>query len=132
MIDVIDLTWNDLDIAKENLQRINEHYKQYNELNSYRGRDRDSIMDENKNKEWFVFKEQLYHKDGYVIDECHKEKVGDNNWLYKPNYDACAYNIRLKTDDGKPYQMSAFWCGYFESLHYAEIILDNSDMRIEF
>ena len=55
--------------------------------------------------------------------------------------DVCKYNIdayfatnclKLKTDNGKLMQMSAFWCGYFEKLQEVEIVLVETDMKISF
>lgn len=34
--DIVEIDWNDLDIAKENLKRIKEHYLWYKEINRYR------------------------------------------------------------------------------------------------
>ena len=34
--DYLELTWKNLDIAKENLQRIKEHYELYEAVDSYR------------------------------------------------------------------------------------------------
>ena len=34
--DYLELTWKDLDIAKENLQRIKEHYTLYEGVDGYR------------------------------------------------------------------------------------------------
>lgn len=110
--DIIELDWNNLDVAKQNLQRIKEHYEQYRQLNGWRNeyghKDRDSIIEKNKTKDWFVGE--------------------DNTTWSTPEY--C---IKLYTDDGKPFQISCFWCGYFEYLHGAEIITSgDSDISFSF
>jgi hypothetical protein len=101
--DYIELTWKNLDIAKENLDYIKEHYEMYSDLNGYsyrKKRSNDETIELYKDKPWFV-----------------------------AEYDFC---LKLKTDDGQFMQISAFWCGYFEALHEAEIIADTSDMKISF
>ena len=98
----LELTWKNLDVAKENLKRIREHYNQYKEINSYSysKKNREDILGENKDKDWFV-------------------KENEN----------C---IILYTDDNKPFQFWAPWCGYFESLNHVEIVPTYSDMKIIF
>ncbi len=113
---LVELDFNDIKVAEANLDRINEHYKQYQELNSYNG--------------WFVKKEKLAaykeNPDKYsVIDESMKERFLKEGYLLKnviDNYEAenC---IILYTDEGKPFRFSADWCGYFESLQSVEIII---------
>lgn len=103
-VDTLDLTWNKLEVAKENLKRIKEHYLWYEEINnSYKSRNR------NQNP-----KEPEWHKE-IKIDH------GDNNAI-----------ISLKTDDGKDFQFYAFWCGYFETLYSAEIVFSDNDLRVDF
>ena len=36
--------------------------------------------------------------------------------------------LELITDDGKAYPYSPFWCGYFETLHKAEIVEADNDL----
>ena len=58
----LELTWTNLDVAKENLKRIREHYEQYMDLSGYGYGDRRSnleILKENENKDWFVKKKDL-------------------------------------------------------------------------
>lgn len=40
--------------------------------------------------------------------------------------------IRLYSDDGKVFQMWTTWVGHFETLNYAEIIVEDNDMKISF
>lgn len=134
VIGYIDLEWWDLNVAKENLQRIKEHYSQYEAINSYFDRrTSEEIYNENMDKNWFVYKPRLVSKlNGCVIDEKEKNKIGEENCEYIPDDYFAQHCIILKTDDGKNYQLSAFWCGYFEHLYSAEIEMDNSDMKILF
>jgi len=110
--DNLELDWDDLSIAKANLQRINEHYQQYKSLNGYstKSKSREQIFKDNRKKDWFVGFERNGRTDDYMAEHC----------------------IILKTDGDADLQLSCFWCGYFESLRSAEIIIDNSDMKIEF
>ena len=106
--ETLEMVWENLDVAKKNLQRIKEHYSQYKELNSYSlKKSREKILESSKDKDWFV------------------EGTG---------YSESENCIILYSDDGKPWQFWAPWCGYFESLNYAEIIIpeEENDMKITF
>jgi hypothetical protein len=46
--DYLELTWKNIDIAKENLQRIKEHYEMYKGINSC-----SSYMKNLSKEEWF-------------------------------------------------------------------------------
>lgn len=101
-VDTLELEWENLDIAKENLQAIREHYTMYcdAELSLYYskiGETQQSIIESNKDKWWFV---EQYPK------QCIKFKADNNNIM----------------------QMSAFWTGYFETLYCAEIVTSESDL----
>ena len=100
----IETTWENIEIAEENLKRIEEHYSFYEELYNHESKSKKQIIEENKDKIWFVRK-----------------------------YEFC---LNLKADDGKEFQYSASkWCGYFESLNWAEIVEEpkpSSKRRIEF
>ena len=107
----IDLAWENLEIAKENLQRIKRHYQYYRDSNDY-GYPRKS-NDEIKRIKAEAKQQVWYHKG-------------------RPHYD---FIIMLKLDDGTEHQYHTFWCGYFEHLHEAEIIvepIEDHDMRISF
>lgn len=136
----LELEWQNLEIAKANLKRIEEHYKQYREIESYRGKDDQTILEGNKDKDWFVKKDRLVtfkpnHTESYwAIDEKDKEKClkAGNTIAIFIEVMTAQHQIILYTDDNKPWQIFAPWCGYFETLNYAEIVEDNSDRKIEF
>ena len=132
--DYLDLSWDNLDIAKANLQSIKEHYDMYTAINSYgRNPSRESLYEKNKDKSWFVNNPILYCiSQNNAISEDSKSRYKEENLEYRPD-DYYAQNcIIIKTDKNKDFQMSAFWCGYFESLYSAEIEIDQSDMKIVF
>jgi len=131
----LDISWKNLDIAKENLQRIKEHYQMYQEINGYGKKlTKNQILDKNKHKEWFVNTLKLFCiSSNNAIDEKDKKKVGDGNWEYRYDEHYSIYCLKLKLDNGNDMQMSAHWCGYFETLHEAEIeMTNNNDMKISF
>ena len=99
--DVLDYEWDDFEVAKRALQRINEHYKWYmSRIDSY-----SFSPKELQRPEW------------------HKK-------VNKKDYPTAYHNlIILEMDDGEEVQFWAPWCGYFESLHSAEIVISE---RIEF
>lgn len=45
---------------------------------------------------------------------------------------AAQYMLIIYTDDNKPFQFHAPWCGYFETLNGIEIVEDQSDRKIRF
>lgn len=104
---VLEMEWENLDIAKENLQRIREHYEVYS----------------NKRfPDWRLTKKQLEDK---------QKEAKTKPWFVK-EYDFC---LMLKADNGNECQISAPWCGYFERLYGADIITKepaNNDMSISF
>lgn len=54
-IRILDLEWSNLDIAKENLQAIKEHYQFYTEINEVASKkDYAELVNKYKNKWWFV------------------------------------------------------------------------------
>ena len=132
-IEYLDLTWNDLNIAKENLQRIKAHYEMYQDLNYGNKLTREQILTNNKSKDWFVNIPKLYCiSSNNAIDENAKKQVGDNNWEYRPDIEYAKYCLHIKSDTGNDMQLRAFWCGYFEKLHSIEIEINNAAMKIEF
>lgn len=135
-IGTLELEWNDLNVAKENLKRIQEHYKMYDALNSYFDkRNNQEIIKSFEGNDWLVLDKKMAafksetewwcidknqidacEKKGYKIIEVYDETMAEN----------C---IILYTDEGKPWRIWAPWCGRFETLSGAEIIVDNSDMK---
>ena len=99
--EVLEFEWEDLDIAKEGLKRINEHYKWYESKNSY-----------------------SFNKDEVSKPEWHNVNTDHVSNEY--------YLMNIRMDNGNEVQFWPPWVGYFESLHWAEIIIeDDPDMRIE-
>jgi len=137
---VLELEWNDLDVAKANLKRIKDHYQMYQELKSYSVRKQKTaqeIFAENSDKDWFVAmkKDALFSEGkfvrvidpkekkwwsgkGYSIDQIYDEFYGEN----------C---LNIFTDSGNKMQMTAFWIGHFEQLYGAKIIVA-VDEELEF
>jgi hypothetical protein len=55
-------------------------------------------------------------------------KLVGNIWYDKlDNKEYWAFNIACELDDGSYRNIHCGWCGYFEALHSAEIILDGDD-----
>ena len=70
--DYLEITWDDIDIAKENLQRIREHYEMYKELDGYRiNGSRQSIFEKNKKtvKPVILFKSKTIKESKEFQDE---------------------------------------------------------------
>lgn len=98
--DILEFEWNDVELAKQALERIKEHYLWYESINnSYSFRPKNI-----ERPEW--------HKN--ELDEKGLEKIAIQNMLV------------LQMDEGKQVQFWCPWCGYFETLYGAEIVLDES------
>lgn len=133
-ITYLELTWNKLSVAKENLKRIGAHYKMYRELKSYGYKlSISEIFKKNINQEWFVNKPELYciSKDSKIAEKT-RNKLKDGDWEYRPDPYYAEYYLNLTTDDGDTMQIRPFWIGYFERLNTVEIEINNEDMKIEF
>jgi len=109
----LELEWDILDMAKRNLKAIKDHY-----VNVYRKIERSSETHE-KRQEMY----KKHENEWWFVKELTRTKEIDN-------YVASNY-INLQTDSGNIMQMRCYWCGHFESLHGAEIIVDESDMKFE-
>jgi hypothetical protein len=107
----LEITWDDINLAKQNLVWIKEHYQMVSELNSYKVRrnklTKEEIIEKNKDKEWFVL-----------------------NKLSRGNIDMCAAegSIKLKIDNGNIVQIGSFWIGHFEHLESVEIFFEDKDL----
>lgn len=107
--DIIPLSWENIDIAKENLNRIKEHNEFVNELNdsTYKidnTRSRSEIIDSISNRDWAVLTNE-YESEIYIM---------------------------LMKDSGEFTKVHCFWVGYFESIISAKIIINDKDIEINF
>ena len=91
--ELLELDWDDLIVAKQNLNRIKEHYEYY-KSSSY---------------------------------SSHKDRVCPH-WM--ADTESSEYSIELLADNGQIWKIGVYWMGYFEQLYEAEIIINNSDMKI--
>lgn len=124
-IDFLEFSWEDINVAKDNLLRIKEHYEMHREINKYNSKlTKEQLFEKNKDKDWFVSVKSLFCiSSGQAISEKEKKKVGQDNWEYRIDNYFAEHCLKLKTDKGNDIQISAFWCGYFENLYSAEIVL---------
>ncbi len=92
---ILEFEWENIKVAKANLDRIEEHYKYYKALKGYGfpQKTRDELYKDNKHFDWFVDTKDLHQ-----------------------------YCLKVYTDGGSEIQFSAPWCGHFESLIWAEVI----------
>lgn len=93
--------YSTLELAEENLTRIKEHYV-LREAQDEVGR------------RWFSKDDKRKAELEKIIAEA-KNKP----WYVEKHPDIC---IKLLLNNRKEWQISAFWCGYFEHLQSAEII----------
>ena len=127
--EVLELSWENLDIAKENLKAIKDHYDGAKSFPEYSF---EKWIELNKGKFWFVVNKKLYSiSRNQAIDERQKDRfVGDCE--YRIDEYVAKSCIKFKTDDGNLMQIGCFWIGCFESIDRAEIIQDTEGMVIEF
>lgn len=124
--DIIELSWESLEIAKRNLKNIQEHYELYRSKNAYFPR-KEVDLNDCIGKEWFVFEQKPW---GKAIDgSLHRVDKETTDTVMIPDEYYATHCINLITDTGKTMQISCFWCGYFEHLISAEIIAENLDTK---
>src|ERR1035437_7356165 len=130
--DVLEISWNDLNVAKYNLKYIKEHYMMQDDINKNwkQKQTKEQWNEECTDKPWYVFQNVLL-QNGCVIDEKDKHKYDSKTLKYVANDDLAQNCIKLYTDNGNVFQISCFWIGYFEQLHSAKIIM-NEDNDLEF
>lgn len=142
MDNILELEWDNLDVATANLKRIQEHYEQYTEIRdgrySRRKRIAQEVITSNKDKDWIVLETKIAaFKDGQferIIDKKQISLYEGRGYEIKDVYDETyAQNcIKLYADNGNVFQMSCPWCGYFETLYSVEIENVINDLKIEF
>ena len=73
----------------------------------------------------------LWYKDQNNTWRSSKDKpVKEPDWHRGEQYD---FTLIVKMDNGNEVKFCAPWCGYFESLHHAEIFVPiDEELRIEF
>lgn len=91
--DTISLVWKDKELARKALKAIQAHYEFSNASDAW----------------------GITPRERSAI----KERARNEYWYCKDYPD---YNIMVEMDDGTFRSMNAFWCGYFETLHTAEVI----------
>lgn len=74
-------------------------------------------------KEHYAAKTSL---DNRYISNAFK-KFKKERWFCKDDEDIWEHYLILQDDEGNPIKLNAFWCGYFETLYSAEIIIDSDD-----
>jgi hypothetical protein len=97
---VLEYEWEDLNVAKEALRRIEEHYKWYQNVEHY-SRRFFKIIEKPK---WHNVKSKYITKDM------------EHNLL----------NIPM--DNGEEIQFWPPWCGYFETLYGASIVVEDKGL----
>lgn len=102
--DLLEFEWKDLDVVKECLKRIREHYRWYDSKSNYYSFRTEEVT----RPTWHNVKEQTFLK-------------GNEHCL-----------INLPMDNGNEVQFWPPWCGYFERLYGAEIVTKgDTDMKFE-
>lgn len=134
----IELEWNDINIAKANLQRIKEHYKLAQEFFGRWNNDDFELIENHRQKDWLVYKTRLVAfnlanpNDWWAIDKKDIAKLAKNSEIGTkeiPDVEAAKYELIIFTDAGKSFQFSAPWLGHFESLNFMKIECDESGME---
>lgn len=127
--DYIELGFQTLEVAEQNLERIREHYEMYRSLHDWfnKKESEQDILRKYSEKDWFVkrIKKAIYKDDinNYsIVDEKRlKALVKDKGYKVVDVFDNTEMSIILYADNGNSFQISCPWCGYFESLNSVEI-----------
>lgn len=105
---LLGLKTESLEVAKDCLRRIKEHYQYYEAQNKgdYRVR-------------WMNKEEKAAHD--RILESAKKAP-----W-YVEEFD---FSLNFDIGEGKTWRVNAFWCGYFEKLYGAEIVTEgDTDMK---
>lgn len=135
----LEFSWENIEVAKANLNRIKEHYKLYKELtNVWDFEQGQEELKKAAKNDWFAShtktfayneKEKSKHPANYypIADEKSKkafEKAG-HSFYNGLDFQVGTHSLKLQLDNGKFVQFGAPWCGYFETLISVEIETDN-------
>lgn len=99
--ELVGYSWPSLDEAKKALSYIKEHYQAYIESSDW-NKPRPYTVDHLKDKPWFFSGDDEQH----------------------PIRDAWMSLLKIPDGEGGMQVIGAFWCGYFECMHSARIVLD--------
>lgn len=109
----IGLCWDSIELARKALAALEEHYKIYSDIDgcSYRSRNEvDALRKKAMNTYWY------------------KQAIAQStdDWSKRP--DAWHINCAVEMDNGEFRNIpTSMWCGHFERLREAFIVLDNEE-----
>ena len=139
--ELLELQFDNIEVAKQNLKRIESHYLMNKELNNYPKNNDEKILKKYQNEDWFVLNEKpcIYYtengKETYQAIDTNKikkyKKNGYKTGTFIDEHQA-KYCIYLFTDKNIRMQISCPWMGYNNSLNFIEIVEDFSDRKIIF
>ena len=139
--DSLSLEWNNHSIVKENVDRIEDHYKFYNDLNGFGGRlsgkygdqkwnEQRKIHEENSQKDWAIVEWKIYSESRkQVVSPEYKKKFPED--CSKIPF-VSEVSLKIKSDEGKFITQSAYWCGHFEKLNWVEVRSKSPNYRKSF
>lgn len=105
----INLSWENISLAKQCLINIKEHYDIYRKDSEARNENDTNAC----------------YKDVLSKDWCRDKKIRKSDIFYS--------SLHAECDDGEWRRVSAgMWIGYFETLESAEVVGIDKDMKIEF
>lgn len=99
--EILEYEWKNLDVVKECLKRIREHYKWYESIENH-----------------YAYRHEKVEKPAWHNIQKQDYIMGNEHCL-----------INLPLDNGKEIQFWPPWCGYFEQLYGAEIVPCDNDMK---
>ena len=118
--------WTNIEIAKENLKRIKDHYDWITNFDpsSSRGRFGDCLTEDEEEE----YKKLSYRKRSEYLEKIFFKRSPSFVKIDKKQdlHDA-TYYINLLDDNRNEIKVCAFWNGYFEILHGASIVTDEED-----
>ena len=100
---LIEHSWSNLDIVKENLDRIRQHYDMYEKCCRHHHASFKDMKKEYGHCPWFV------------------DTTAVKGQSCAPEFMA-GYALNLLKDDGTEFRYSVFWTGYFEHLYGADVV----------
>lgn len=107
--DRIGQSWDNIELAQQALQHIKEHYDFYTGRNSYRRTTTDQLDAEAEKNEWFTQGAYYSDSDSHMKQYSCAAEMDDGSWMQLP---------------------TTMWCGYFETLNDARIVMEEDERNV--
>lgn len=119
----INFEWSNLEIVKENLNAIKEHYEFFKKVCEIRSNEKNKFIQDciKDNKSFWLVKCLIPTHKGQKIDENQIEKFGKENVIWEYRESETIHYLNLKKDNGELFEFCPDWTDYRTSLIWIKI-----------